>query len=173
MDSAGTPTKGSRVKDDQYELAIRILDHYRERSSGRGVQWNQIKMPNRSVKSMQAFYTKINEDIKNLGIEYPAADATPVKEAPPSSGKKRGRASTKAKKVQPKSDVVVSDDDEFAGDLTPSKPPAKKRSIKNEVPAEDSPVAEDIKQEMNEIEKETENDFVISDVASPLREVEI
>jgi hypothetical protein len=48
-------------------------------------------MPNRSVKSMQAFYTKINEDIKNLGIEYPAADATPVKEAPPSSGKKRGR----------------------------------------------------------------------------------
>jgi hypothetical protein len=34
-------------------------------------------------------------------------------------------------------------------------------------------VAEDIKQEMNESEKETENDFVISDVACPLREDEI
>jgi hypothetical protein len=73
----------------QYELAIRILAHYRERSSGRGVQWNMINMPGRNLKSMQNMFTKINEDIKSLGIE--ASPATVAGDAPAAAGKKRAR----------------------------------------------------------------------------------
>ncbi|KAK0391030.1 hypothetical protein NLU13_0532 [Sarocladium strictum] len=155
-----TPTKGSRAKDVQYELAIRVLAHYRQRAANKGVQWNMINMPGRSLKSMQGLFTKINEDIKSLDIDGSAATSGGGggHETPPTAGKKRARGPAKNAKTKktPGHVLQTKEEDSDAGDLgiaTYPEPALKKRAVTRDTTSQEPNFFEDIKEEADDFEQ--------------------
>ncbi|KAF5018439.1 hypothetical protein F66182_9576 [Fusarium sp. NRRL 66182] len=114
-----TPKANAWTEEAKNELLLRIIAQLKP--EGKSINWAEINMPGRTVKSLQNQWTFFNKKMDALKQESADGTApnTPAKKTP---GRKRG---PKVKKAQ-------SEDDE---DATPAdKKPARKRRAPSETP---------------------------------------
>ncbi|KAF4345344.1 hypothetical protein FBEOM_645 [Fusarium beomiforme] len=118
--SDAAPKPNSWTDEAKNELLLRIIAQLKP--EGKSINWSEINMEGRTVKSLQNQWTFFNKKIE--AFKQQAADgngpATPVKKATP--GRKRG----------PKPKKLASDDEE--GFESPSVTPRKRRAPKTETP---------------------------------------
>ncbi|PNP52038.1 hypothetical protein THARTR1_07247 [Trichoderma harzianum] len=85
----GQQEKGSSAwtEEAKYQLLLRIVAQLK--GDGRGIKWEKIHIPGRTVKSLQNMWTKINKQIndfearENSGEDFVIVPAKPRKRGPP------------------------------------------------------------------------------------------
>ncbi|KAK7218638.1 hypothetical protein V2G26_006641 [Clonostachys chloroleuca] len=83
--------KGAWTEEAKYQFLLHIIRHLREKN--RTINWSSIKMGERSTKSLQNQWTKVNKQLAELDAQQgESAPSTPNK----ASGKKGKRAKAEA-----------------------------------------------------------------------------
>ncbi|CEI69121.1 hypothetical protein FVEN_g4116 [Fusarium venenatum] len=127
------------------ELLLRIIAQLKP--EGKSINWNEITMEGRTMKSLQNQWTAFNKKIDAL--KQQAADA-PSPSAKKTPGRKRG--------PKPKTPKMVGSDDDDDDYGSPKKStPRKRRAPKAEIDDEASTKA--IKMELNETIKAEDGEF--------------
>ncbi|KAJ4138271.1 hypothetical protein NW768_002092 [Fusarium equiseti] len=145
MSELSTPKANAWTDEAKCELLLRIIAQLK--SDGKGINWNEIQMEGRTMKSLQNQWTAFNkriEAIKQTNLDSPP----PPKKTP---GRKRA---PKVKAPKAPKHIGSDEEDEDYESVTPR----KRRAPKIEPDAE-SPesAAKAIKMELNETIK-SEND---------------
>ncbi|KAM0563239.1 hypothetical protein ACHAPJ_000957 [Fusarium lateritium] len=148
MSDTGTPTKPNAWTDEvKIELLLRIISQMKP--DGKGINWSEINMPGRTVKSLQNQWTILNKKMEAYKQQSTdgSAPTTPAKKTP---GRKRG----------PKPKKVESEDDEDTGLGAKKATPRKRRA-----PSTPERAAKAVKKELN--------DAIIKDEADAAEEEDI
>ncbi|CAH0048773.1 unnamed protein product [Clonostachys solani] len=91
--------KGAWTEEAKYQFLLHIIRHLREKN--RTINWANIRMGERSVKSLQNQWTKVNKQLAEL-------DAQQGESAPPTPNKATGK---KGKRAKPEVDYEDGDDE--------------------------------------------------------------
>ncbi|KAH7189465.1 uncharacterized protein B0J16DRAFT_115710 [Fusarium flagelliforme] len=145
MSELSTPKANAWTDEAKCELLLRIIAQLK--SDGKGINWNEIQMEGRTMKSLQNQWTAFNKRIES--IKQTNADSPP----PPKKTPGRKRA-PKVKAPKTPKHVGSDEEDEDYGIVTP-----RKRRVPKLEPDTESPesAAKAIKMELNETIK-SEND---------------
>ncbi|CZS83658.1 unnamed protein product [Fusarium graminearum] len=139
MSDSSTPKTNAWTEEAKNELLLRIIAQLKP--EGKSINWNEISMEGRTMKSLQNQWTAVNKKID--AIKQQTADAPP----PPAKKTPVRKRATKPKT----SKTVGSDEDD--GDygspkkVTPRKRRAPKAGVDDESPESS---AKAIKMELNE-----------------------
>ncbi|KAL4723137.1 hypothetical protein ACLX1H_009627 [Fusarium chlamydosporum] len=142
MSDFSTPKANAWTDEAKNELLLRIIAQLKP--EGKGINWNEINMEGRTVKSLQNQWTFFNKRIEALR-QQSADSPAPAKKTP---GRKRG--------PKPKATKTVGSDEEDEDYGSPKKSTPRKRRAPKTEPDTETPesTAKAIKMELNETIKE-------------------
>ncbi|RGP73492.1 hypothetical protein FSPOR_2074 [Fusarium sporotrichioides] len=149
MSDFSTPKTNAWTDEAKNELLLRIIAQLKP--EGKSINWNEINMEGRTMKSLQNQWTAFNKKIDALKQQSADSPSPAAKKTP---GRKRG--------PKPKTPKTVGSDDDDGDYGSPKKStPRKRRAPKAEVDDETpESSAKAIKLELNEtIKAEDEEDY--------------
>ncbi|OBS21442.1 hypothetical protein FPOA_07780 [Fusarium poae] len=139
-----TPKTNAWTDEAKNELLLRIIAQLKP--EGKSINWNEITMEGRTMKSLQNQWTAFNKKIDALKQQAADAPSPPAKKTP---GRKRG--------PKPKTPKMVGSDEDDDYESLKKSTPRKRRAPKTEIDDENSTKA--IKMEINETIKAEDGEF--------------
>ncbi|RGP79456.1 hypothetical protein FLONG3_2417 [Fusarium longipes] len=158
MSDFSTPKANAWTDEAKTELLLRIVAHLKP--EGKGINWNEITMEGRTMKSLQNQWTAFNKRIEAIKQQSADAPAPPAKKTPgmislfsyPSYSELTDNLTGRKRGPKPKTPKAVGSDEDDDDYGSPKKStPRKRRAPKADADAETpESAAKVLKMEFNE-----------------------